>query len=108
MKYIIREGKVRGQGRYLAVRARWSVDIQPALWWPEHMRLHVVDVARERGGRVVRLTTKVERAVRKELGMVVRKIRWVAAVTKEHHPEGASALLGVATAIERGDHRKGE
>ncbi|HMV67781.1 MAG TPA: hypothetical protein PLT98_04340 [Thauera aminoaromatica] len=45
MKYIIREGAVRGRGRYLATRSKWSIGIQPALWWPESMRDHAADIA---------------------------------------------------------------
>jgi hypothetical protein len=54
-------------------------------------------VAAEVDGRVVRLITKADRAVREEREAVVRWLR-------ERH----WSYYGAADTIERGDHRKGE
>lgn len=90
-RYIIREGTVRGQGRYWC--GKWS-DTDKFIYMdreqPSKAAIHL-------GGRVVCLTTKAEHEARKERAAVVRWLR-------EHH----WSYYGAADAIERGDHRKGE
>jgi uncharacterized coiled-coil protein SlyX len=77
-RYIIREGTVRGQGRYLA----WDVECAPRIGsvWSDTMikavyedRDKAEEIAKKNGGRVVSVTTKSERAVREERDAAVRR-----------------------------------
>jgi hypothetical protein len=74
-RYIIREGTVRGQGRYLA----WDVECAPRIGsvWSDTMIKAVYedrDKAEEIAKKsVVRVTTKSERAVREERDAAVRR-----------------------------------
>jgi len=100
VRYIIREGTVRGQGRYwsLAVEAGRGVcfwDYGDPIVYEDRDLAH--KAAGTVGGRVVRLITKADRAVREEREAVVRWLR-------ERH----WSYYGAADTIERGDHRKGE
>lgn len=96
-RYIIREGTVRGQGRY------WTLDVvagRGVRFWDYGDPIVYEDrdlaykAAATVGGRVVRLITKAERAVREERAAVVRWMR-------------KNYLVGSAGCIERGDHRRG-
>lgn len=101
VRYIIREGTVRGQGRYWC--GKWS-DTDKFIYMdreqPSKAAIHL-------GGRVVCLTTKAEREVRKEREAVVRWLREQACGCPDCNAESGFEVE-LADAIERGDHRKGE
>lgn len=109
-RYIIREGTVRGQGRY------WTLAVETGrgvCFWDYGDPIIYVDreLARKAagtvGGRVVRLITKAERAVREEREATVRWLREQACGCPDCNAE-SGLEVELAGAIERGDHRKGE
>lgn len=106
-RYIIREGTVRGQGRYWTARAtkaeRWSEDRRDAFRYGTHTVARMD--AEYEGGRVVRLITKAERAVREEREATVRWLREQACGCPDCNAK-SGVEWELAGAIERGDHRR--
>lgn len=119
MKYIIREGTVRGQGRYWSFEA--GAGRSGYFWAPDDPVFYTGNVdevrrqARAIGGRVVRLTTKAERAVREDVQRlllieeqakrVVRAERWHRWARRAHYgiaygdPEWRGSGIGNAFAL---------